>query len=296
MPGGEVLMNGEGEVMLAPEIEVSRNQPLVDAAVWHWVIPEASSCNYNSCRKGIAEMDNTNRSDKHGPAIPAGQEAANLRRTLPKIATLHFSEPREYWPSRPIYQRDVRPVESQPLLGTVTEEQLAEITKSALRDERVRVLLGSRFAHISTDLFGFRKDLPRKYADAPRTRLTCFSYTYKTAVEILMRGVEVETAYSLKGNQPPEAYDEVRDAVRIARQDRRFADKIERLEAHGILLPLTEEQGREHQRLIWLTFTEPSDGGREMPALITVVVDLIDRKILMARAEPPLEGDRNYAK
>jgi hypothetical protein len=98
---------------------------------------------------------------------------------------------------------------------------------------------------------------------------------------------------AIAGYQPPEGSDEINEAICLARSDIRIKDQVQLLSGHAILLPNSVEDIGYGHRLMRVTFTDPSDTGDEKPALFAAIVDLIDRQVLMARPERPIEATAN---
>lgn len=223
--------------------------------------------------------------DEREIAIRVTEDLCNLRRNAPKEPVLRFTGPREGWPPKPCDQKDVKPVPFTKIPGSLSDEEMDKIIEAAVGDERVRLLLGERYACISDDLLSFRKSGGRDYSGQPRIRVLFFSYTNMIAVEITTLGANVENAFTLKGYQPPEGPQEVQQAIQIASNDERLKDKVRNLDAHGILLPLSEEQGKEQGRLIWVTFTDVSSTDEQLPALCAAIVDIIEQKVVLVRTD-----------
>jgi len=76
--------------------------------------------------------------------------------------------------------------------GPPSDEQTAEIIGAASGHEQVRVVLGTRYAYISTDVLSFGKVRTRDCSEQPRTRVLVYSYTNKIAVEVIMLGAKVQ--------------------------------------------------------------------------------------------------------
>jgi hypothetical protein len=219
----------------------------------------------------------------------------HLRRDRPQPSRLRFTGAHEGWPPRPADQKEVKPIHSADLLGLPREELIEEITQAASHDERVRAVVGERYAHLHTDLLAFGKRQSREHTEQPRTRVLFYSYTHRLAVEVTMRGTQVLDVFPLRGFQPAEGWDEVQAAIEIARRDERLRARVEGLDGHGILLPLSEEQGKDHARLLWVTFTELSPADEELPALYAAIVDLIEQTVVVVRTDLTRHGALRHA-
>jgi hypothetical protein len=153
----------------------------------------------------------------------------------------------------------------------------------------VRELLGERFVHLTTDMRRFGKG-HRPDAGRPlETRLLFFSHTNNVTVEVLMTGLSPVGAGTRPGTQPPEAPEEVEEAVALARAHPGISDLVQDLGAHALLIPNQDEDPGYGHRLLWVIFFEAGEMEGEKPALFTAAVDLTDRRVLLARAEPPIE-------
>jgi hypothetical protein len=185
--------------------------------------------------------------------------------------------------------RSFRRSDAQELPGSLTEELALTLRNAALNDERVHATLGERFAHINTDLIPARKGQQHDCAEPLATRLIFFSHSNKIAVEVRMRGAYVHEVNESPGFQPPEGSDEIREAICLARADERIKERVQLLSADAILLPGSPEDLGYGCRMIWVTFTDPAETEDEKPALFSAAVDLIQKKVVLARAEPPIQ-------
>jgi hypothetical protein len=223
--------------------------------------------------------------DERTIAIRVTEGLCNLRRNAPKEPVLRFTGPREGWPPKPCDQKDVKPVSFTKIPDSLSDEEMDKIIEAVLGDERVRLLLGEKYAYISNDVLSFRKAGSRENSGKPRIKVLFFSYTNQIAVEITTLGANIESAFTLRGYQPPEGPGEVQQAIQIARNDERLRDKVRNLDGHGILLTLSEEQGKEKGRLIWVIFTDLPSTDEELPALCAAIVDIIEQKVIVVRTD-----------
>ncbi|MDQ3666534.1 MAG: hypothetical protein M3410_08130 [Acidobacteriota bacterium] len=213
----------------------------------------------------------------------------NLRLNPPQVSSLIFTGPREGWPPKPSDQKDVKAVSSTEIPGTPSDEQISDIIKAASDHERVRAVVGDRYAYINTDLFGLGKGRTRDHSEPPRTRVFFYSYTNRIAVEVVMLGNQVQNVFPLKVYQPPEGWEEVQEAIRIARNDDRLIDKVKNLDGHAILLPLSEEQGKDNARLMWVTFTELSPADKSYPHCLRPSLTSSNRRSLLSEQMCPMK-------
>ena len=105
-----------------------------------------------------------------------------------------------------------------------------------------------------------------------------------------MRGPHIQDVVSREGFQPAETEEEILEAICLARSDPCLRDQVRLLGASAILLhcpPGSDEAGNRH-RTLWVTFFDAEDIEDEKPALFSAAVDLVDRVVLHARAEPPI--------
>jgi len=185
-------------------------------------------------------------------------------------------------------QQEVRAVPVQELPG-LSDELEELIRTAALQDARVAELLGERYVHLGTEPL-IAKGRPADCAEPTPILVSFFSYTRNVAVEALMAGTRVQTVSAREGYQPPEAEEEIQEAICLAREDSRISDRVQLLRATAILLPSFQEEAGYGHRMLWVTFTEASDSENdELPALFSAAVDMVDRVVLMARAEPSIQ-------
>jgi hypothetical protein len=211
-----------------------------------------------------------------------------LPREVPEVPELEFTGPGEGWPPRPRGQRDVRRLEAQPIPGALTDALEQEIRRSALADGRVRALLGERFVHLTTDMRNWGKGRRPDPSRPLETRALFFSHTNNVAVEVLMTGLSTQGAGTLPGYQPPEAPEEIEQAVALARAHPRISDHVQDLEAGALLLPHQDGDPGYGHRILWVTFFDAAEIEGEKPALFSAAVDLTDQRVLVARPEPPI--------
>jgi hypothetical protein len=234
--------------------------------------------------------------DEREIAIRVTDGLCNLRRNPPTQPTLRFTGPEAGWPPKPSQQRNVKPVASTIIPRSPSDDEIVEIARVASSDERVRLLIGDRYAYLGAALLSFRKSYVGDFQRQPQVRLMFFSYTNRVAVEVVTQGPKVERVFTLKGYLPAEGREEVRQAIQIASIDKRLKDKVRNLDAHGILLTLSEEQVKDQARLIWVTFTDIASTDEELPALFAAIIDIVEQKVVVVRADFFRPEDARYAK
>jgi hypothetical protein len=99
----------------------------------------------------------------------------------------------------------------------------------------------------------------------------------------------VRCAATLLGYQPPEAPEEIEQAIALARAHPRISDAVQDLEAGALLLPFRDGDLGYRHRILWVTFFDAGETEGEKPALFSAAVDLTDQRVLIARPEPPIE-------
>jgi hypothetical protein len=202
----------------------------------------------------------------------------------PTLHKLEFTGPEAEWPPRPKGQTNVKEVFSEEIPGSLTDDLEDRIRMSAQRNANVNRLLGARFAYIGTDEIR-DKERPRPPSEPIVTLVTFFSHTNNTAVEVQMRGELVVTAVTRKDTWPPEGGEEVRDAVELARRDRRLSDKVAGLkEVDGILVEIPRGKLGYGNRVIEVFFGRENEDIPDYHAL----VDLTRRTVLVAGPLVPL--------
>jgi len=235
-----------------------------------------------------------------GAAMRVTEHVDDLPSAPDVVPTLDFD--REQWPPIPRGAVDAPSRRATiTTTGPLTEVLEAEIRRAAIASERVQRSLGDRFAHISTDYFEIGKGHSRDCAAPLATRLIFFSHTHNVAVEVEMTGAHPKEVRVKEGYQPSEGLDEIAEAICLAKADARIKDRVQLLAGHAILLPTSAETLGSGHRMLRVTFTDPSETVQEKPALFSAVVDLIDRRVLMARQEAPpqprkaTEGSAHHA-
>ena len=231
-------------------------------------------------------MDHHSDDTMSGPTQPVCDGLDLLPQEVPKPPRLAFTGPGEGWPPRPVGQSEVRFLQAEPIAGTLTDSLEQEILKNALEDRNVRSLLGGRFAHIHTDSAMLGKGRHCDQRSPLETRLVFFSHSNNIAAEVEMRGLRVVSAMHVPGFQPPEGEEEIEEAIGIARADHRLSHHVRDLEASVLLNMFDREDPCYGLRVFWVSFTQPGDKEGEKPALFTAAVDIVNRRVLVARQEP----------
>jgi hypothetical protein len=223
---------------------------------------------------------------KLGVAYRVTEGLELLPREVPEVPVLEFTGPEEGWPPSPRYQEKVSQVQTEQIPGGLTDALEQHIRTIAARDERVLALLGERFDYINTVATEWGKDRRPNPSQPLATRLTFFSHTNSVAVEVQMLGLRVRSACNRPGYQPPEADGEIKEAIALARADKRLETEVRGLNADAILLPRDAEELGYGERLIWVVFTDATKSEAEKPALFTATVDITNQRVLNARPEP----------
>ncbi|MGH7232555.1 MAG: hypothetical protein ACREJU_14535 [Nitrospiraceae bacterium] len=219
--------------------------------------------------------------DDHPENPPTNVPKSALPAQAPPVQKLEFDASPEGWPLKPKGRSNVTAITTTVPSSTLSAARETEIQQAALQDRRVRDLLGTRFTHINTETI-----MPGKHVTpAPelrRTRLTYFSYTRNMAVEVRMRGQDLETANARPGYEPPEGEEEIQKAVDLARSDGRLQRAVQGLAGHAILTSIEEGKPGYGHRVLWVTFARGDSGD----PLFSAAVDLTDEKVLDAGPVP----------
>jgi hypothetical protein len=164
---------------------------------------------------------------------------------------------------------------------------VADLQKQALANTAVRGLLGARYALIGTQVVdpGYKQPSGCCGAAPPKIRLTFFSYSNNSTIDVDMKGSDVANVSRRKDYLPPEGEEEIVEAVALARKDDRIAAAVKDLDGHGILTQpgdglLWNDPGYGH-RVFWVTFSKGLSGNPEYWAL----VDMTEQKVLKAQKE-----------
>jgi hypothetical protein len=200
---------------------------------------------------------------------------------------LEFDDPADGARMKPKDRTDLHDIDSTVVSAPVPE--LSELTQQAVANSSVRRLLGARYALIGGQIVdpGYKRSLGCCAATPARVRLTFFSYSRNSAVDVEMKGPDVTSVTQRKDYLPPEGEDEIKEAVDLARKDERIAAAVRDLDGHGILTQpgdglLWNDPGYGH-RVFWVTFSRGLSGNPEYWA----VVDMTDQKVLKAQKEDP---------
>ena len=230
-------------------------------------------------------------------AIPVTEGLDTFPKGPPHLPKHELTGPDEGWPPYPQGWTDVVALQAREISGGLTDEIVQKLRMAALAHGDVLKMLGEHYAYIYTSPVRMEKHSAPDCTMPIGARIVFYSYTHYAALEVLMTGTNVQSVHVLKDYQPPEGNDEIVEAICLARADKRLGDKVALLAASAILLPgsPTEELGYGN-RILWVTFTEQDVPEQENRALFTAAVDLTERIVLMARAEPStniLPGDND---
>ena len=223
--------------------------------------------------------------------VPAGcsrQAAQILPEKPPEVTKQEFTGPSEGWPPQPRGRTNVRIVASTPIAGSLTVELQRQTVQAAVRDARVKDLLGDRFAHISTDEVEPIKDQPRVSNGLPPARVTFFSHANNVAVEALVQDARVITVTKREGYQPPEGREEIEAAVALAQRDDRLQSAVQGLRSNAIVTFATRRGVGYGHRLLYVSFWKEGEDITRYFAL----VDLTDRKVLDAGLPAESKAER----
>jgi hypothetical protein len=217
---------------------------------------------------------------------PAEAQSRPKRRPLPAKQptppTLAFTSPSEGFPPEVKGATNVRVMEWTFRQGALTDEAEAKAREIAVRDARVRQLLGERFAYISADEIDPEGKRPRRPEETLSLRLTFFSYSENAAVRVILTPrrtvVRVVRAELVRGYQPREGRKEVEAAAALARREPRLVERTQGLIPYGLLIePSPGRRGHGH-RVIHVVFTK---GDEDLPRY-SAIVDLTEQKVLAA--------------
>ncbi len=205
-----------------------------------------------------------------------------LPRSLPKGLAPGWTGPEEGWPPRLRGVTDLQLFDLRGAESGFTEEEVAhreEILQIALNDPRVRTELGDRFVHVDTDEMELPKGKDSPILNAIPMRLTFYSHSHNVAVQVTVAGCTVNDVMRKPGYQPPEAEDEIRRAIDIARSDSKLADSVLELEANAILAAPDPDHIFTNPRVLYVHFSR-SD---EYLPRVGVAVDLINERVISIR-------------
>jgi len=201
-----------------------------------------------------------------------------LPEEIPTPPEVQFTARDEGWPPRPRGRTEVTNVPWTARAGALTETMETELRNTATQDARVRGALGERYGYVTAAEVEPDKERPRDAGQPLRARLTFYSYTNNVAVEVLMRGREVESVNRREGYQPPEGAEEIKLAISLAEQDSRLHRAVQGMTATAILTyPERDHPGYGH-RILHVSF---SAQGEDVPRYYALV-DLTAQRVLTA--------------
>lgn len=196
----------------------------------------------------------------------------------PTGPVLEFTGPDQGWPPHPKGMRNLRPVRSRPLPGTLTDDFKARVRTAALRDPRVRNALGERFTYIKTRKVEPPKGTVTGVRAPTETAAVFYSYSNNTAVVVRLTEFRVERIEERRGYQPPEGEEEVEAAVALARRDSRLRSVVRRLEGVAIRVLPRPEAPSAVNRVLYVVFRQDWNS----PPRYYATVDMTDGVVVAA--------------
>ena len=196
----------------------------------------------------------------------------------PEVVKQEFTGPQEGFPPKVKGRTNVAASSAQESNVRLTDALAVQTRDAALQDQRVRELLGSRFAYIDTDEIDTEKGQTANPNGPLATLVTFFSYEKNVAVLVRMSGLKVESATRKDGYQPPEGREEIIEAIALAGRDSNLRDRLQGLTGHAILTHTQAGRSGYGHRILRVTFR---NGDEDVPRYFANV-DLTDQKVLSA--------------
>lgn len=209
----------------------------------------------------------------HNPHVNVGRTP--LPQGFVRPPALEFNGPEGGWPASVKGATNVHLIPWQDVPGSLTEEDAVRLRTAALRDSRVRELLGERFAYVSAAEVEPEKAAPRRQGAPQKVRLTFFSHAHNTMVEVVMQGVEVQSAAQREGASPREGEEEIRSAVALAERDPRLANKLAGLTGRALITAPDRGQPGYGHRVLDLTFGTDEEDLPHYFALVDLTTETV---------------------
>jgi hypothetical protein len=162
----------------------------------------------------------------------------------------------------------------------VTDEQISQARSVVLNDPKVRRILGERYIEIISGV-----DVPDKTDhdyedDVSLISFEFFSYTNRRAVRTAVDEDRVVFINELPFDyQPAEVEEEIEHAVKLIRDDERFAEVVREAEPEGILT--LREEMEDFGRDLYVQFVKEDNR-----IVLAAVVDLLQNSIVTAMINP----------
>jgi hypothetical protein len=205
------------------------------------------------------------------------QEEHALPAKVPEIPPLKFEGPASGWPPHPQDRTNVVNIPWKELPGVLTEAETGNLRAAALKNAEAHTALGARFALTAVDPVEPEKGAG-SLEGARAVRMTFYSYSNNAAVEVTMKGSEVQKVTRREGYQPPEGREDIRLATELASRDVNLRGKLKGLENTGLVtFPQQGRPGYGH-RVLHVNFTK---AGSDVP-FFYALVDLTEQKVLRA--------------
>lgn len=193
----------------------------------------------------------------------------------PTLTPLEFTQAGG-WPPTVVGATDIELVPWTELPDSLTDADVLELRAAALADATVVSRLGARYAFISADEIE-----PLNKASAVSslaTRLTFFSHTNNSAVEVRIQGREVQSAEYSERAQPPEGRDEIAMAIELAMTNSFIAEVAAEMDPDAIVTFPSEGQPGAGNRVLYVAFSDPG----ELTTYYYALVDLTEQEVLEA--------------
>lgn len=184
-------------------------------------------------------------------------------------------------------------IPSKIVLMTPSLKMFRKVTKQVLGNKKVKETLGKHWIHVNTQHItqtdtryqGIEGDIPHF-----EFRVLFYSYSAGHTIEVLIGGAKKIVINSLFDIYIPETSEEIQKAINIAKKDTRISQYVGELEANAILEPITDEKHPSFKnRVLRVMFTEKYDKFKELPVLFYALVDLNEKKVLIAREAPCIQ-------
>jgi hypothetical protein len=192
---------------------------------------------------------------------------------------IEFTGPDQGWPPDVKGAENIQVMKYELLVSAMTPAFAARLDEVVRSSAEVQKSLGERFAFIEASVVEESKEQDIRPLERQLTKVVYYSYSRNVAVAALVRGGEVLRAEDLEGYQPPEAPQEIDEAVKLARADSRLQDIVKgEYEGRGLVTERDEGLRGAGNRLIYVSFMKPGTANTEYFAL----VDLTDGIVLEA--------------
>ncbi len=196
------------------------------------------------------------------------------------------------WPPRSHSDCEIEITPSFLDMVTPSLKVFQKATKHVLRSKKIMEMLGKDWIHLITQHVT-QTNIKREENSTVNDfefRMLFYSYTSNQTIEVQLKGKDKMSINILTDIYIPESFQEIQNAIEIAKADERLLRYVDKLDANAMLEPLTDISHNSFKnRIMRVMFTEKYDKFKELPVLFCALVDLNNKSVLYAGEAPCIQ-------